>query len=427
MSLLDRTQPPAFHPVGNIHLARAQSDHLANGLPRHVLRGGSQPVVGVELVFPAGIWQESDRGASFLLSKVLAEGTRRRSGADVQEAFSRYGTFLQVTHGADDFTVALYTLRRFLPDVLPLLVEVLREATLPDEELENQRQIQQQTLRVNLRKTGFVAGRTLRSLLFGAGHPYGPGPEPDELETLTRDQVAAHYEARVQPLDAELILAGDVTDEVLRLTDDTLGQVARTPAPAPPLVPPTPPAARRQETAVFPAGKQSSIRAGRHLFTRHHPDVFRFKVLNEIFGGYFGSRLMKNIREEKGYTYGIGSGYAALRHAGYWTIGTDVKKEATEATFAEIYNEMHRLREEPVPADELETVRNYMLGTLAGAITTPFELADKFKAIHFGGVGYDYYDTLVATIRGVTSDHLQETARRYFDPDALFEAVAGAR
>lgn len=424
---LDRTQAPPFRPVGDIHLARAQSDALPNGMPRHVLRAGTQPVVGVELIFPAGSWYEAPRGAAFFLSKLLTEGTTRRSGAEVQEAFSRYGAFPRVTQSFDHLTVAVYCLTRFLPEVLPLLAEVLREATLPEEELENQRRIQQQTLQVNLRKTAFVAGRTFRSLLFGPDHPYGAGLTEADLANLTRQHVADLYEHNVRTLPAELVLAGDVTDDVLRQTDATLGALPRTATGGTAPVHPRHVRVRRDETAVFPNSQQSSLRVGRAMFTAHHQDVHRFKVLNEICGGYFGSRLMRNIREEKGYTYGISSGYVSLRHAGYWVVGTDVKREATEATLAEIRNELRALRETLVPADELETVRNYMLGTLAGSITTPFALADKFKAIRFRGLTYDYYDQRVRTIREVTAEELQDTARRYFDDDELVEAVAGER
>ncbi|MGB3619257.1 MAG: pitrilysin family protein [Catalinimonas sp.] len=424
---LDRTQAPPFQPVGAISIARATSDALPNGTPRHVIRAGAQPVVGLELIFPAGTWFESTRGAAFFLSKLLLEGTRRRSGAEIQEAFSRWGTFPRVTATPDHLTVAVYTVKRFLPEVLPLLVEVLQEATLPAEEFENQRRIQQQTLQVNLQKTSFVAGRTFRGLLFGDEHPYGAGVTEAHLAKLNRDAVAGLYEQNVRTMPAELILAGDVTDDVLALVDRTLGRVARADAPLTAPVHTTHVRVTREATAVFPTGQQSSIRVGRVLFTPHHQDVHRFQVLNEICGGYFGSRLMRNIREEKGYTYGISSGYAALRHAGYWIIGTDVKREATEATFAEVHHELGRLREELVSEKELDTVRNYMLGTLAGSITTPFELADKFKGVHFRGLDYDYYEQRVRTIREVTPEALRETARRYFDPSELVEVTAGER
>ncbi|SDL67909.1 Predicted Zn-dependent peptidase [Catalinimonas alkaloidigena] len=428
MQQLDRTLAPSYHPITDLTLVQAQTHYLSNGLPVHVVHAGTQPIVSAELVFPAGNWYEPAKGVAFFLSKMLTEGTQQRSGADLMEAFSAYGSFLQVSHSQDHFYVHVYSLRRYLRPVLALLCEVITEASLPADELENIRKIQLQNLQVNRQKTSFMAGRAYRNLIFGDAHPYGGGAQEEDLAAITQPQLQAYYEERIQSLaGADLILSGDCDATVLAEVEATLGQLTRQPLRDSPAIPPVPPAAKRHETIAFPASLQSTVRMGQHLFTKDHPDLFRFKVLNEVFGGYFGSRLMKNIREEKGFTYGIYSGYSAFLHAGLWVIGADVKKEATLQTLEEIYHEMDVLRQELIPENELTTVRNYMLGSLAGSITTPFALADKFKSIYYHNLGYDYYDRFVDTIRTVTAEELRETARLYFDPEKLVEAIAGGR
>jgi predicted Zn-dependent peptidase len=170
---------------------------------------------------------------------------------------------------------------------------------------------------------------------------------------------------------------------------------------------------------------QTSIRIGKKLFTRNHPDYLKFTVLNETLGGYFGSRLMKNIREEKGLTYGISSQIAPMLQEGYFVIGTDVKKELASKALEEIYNELEKLQNEPVGDEELQTVKNYMIGSYSNSITTPFSLANKFKTLHFNGLSYDYYDNYMTAIQKVNAKDLMQMAKKYFDRTSFTEVLVG--
>jgi predicted Zn-dependent peptidase len=164
---------------------------------------------------------------------------------------------------------------------------------------------------------------------------------------------------------------------------------------------------------------------GRKLFTRSHPDYFKMMVLNEILGGYFGSRLMRNIREEKGLTYGISSNLFTLQKEGYLLIGTDVKREFTSLTIEEVYKEMNILRTEPVGEEELETVKNYMAGSFAGSLSTPFALADHFKAIYFDGLTYDFYEHYIENILNTSAQQLQDLANQYLTDNSMLVVIAG--
>jgi predicted Zn-dependent peptidase len=170
---------------------------------------------------------------------------------------------------------------------------------------------------------------------------------------------------------------------------------------------------------------QASVRVGRTLFNRNNPDYLPLRVLNEIFGGYFGSRLMKNIREEKGFTYGISSSLASTYADGYWIIGADVNKDVAQQTIDEIYKEMDILCKEPVPADELETVRNYMLGSFANSINTPFVLAERFKTVHFLGMSYDYYEQFIRTVQTISAEELLHIAQKHYKPELMTEVIVG--
>jgi zinc protease len=172
---------------------------------------------------------------------------------------------------------------------------------------------------------------------------------------------------------------------------------------------------------------QSAVRIGKKLFTREHKDYHGMLVLNTVLGGYFGSRLMANIREDKGYTYGIGSAAASMAKEGYFVIATEVGVNVCNDAIKEIYFEIDRLRNELIPESELETVRNYMLGSFLRSIDGPFELADKFKNIMFHNLGYDYYQNFLKTVRTITPTELQNLAQKYLLEDSLYELVVGNR
>jgi zinc protease len=179
--------------------------------------------------------------------------------------------------------------------------------------------------------------------------------------------------------------------------------------------------------AEKPDSIQSSIRVGRRLFTRSHPDFFKMLVTNEILGGYFGSRLMKNIREEKGFTYGISSNMPSFRREGYFLIGTDVNKENTQQTLDEIRKEIRLLQTEPVSPDELETVKNFMAGEFVGSLNTPFEIADRYKVILLDELPADFLTTYIQRMRAVTSADIMETAVKYLSPNDLREVIVGGK
>jgi predicted Zn-dependent peptidase len=176
-----------------------------------------------------------------------------------------------------------------------------------------------------------------------------------------------------------------------------------------------------------PESVQSSIRIGRKLFTKKHPDFFKLFVLNTIFGGYFGSRLMSNIREEKGYTYGIHSVLDSKINEGSLYITTEVGSDVCDAAIAEIYKEMKRLRDEPVEPDELKLVRSYLLGSILAGIDGPFKTAGTVKGMIAFGLEMDYFYQLVATIKTVTPSELQECANKYFQQKDFCEMVVGNR
>lgn len=427
---LDRTQSPAFQAIQEIQLPAVAQHTLDNGILLHLIAVEQQPVLRLECVFDAGAWYEqtADRpGSAFFAVKMLAEGTTSRSAAQISEHFDRYGAFVELNSGPDRASLVVYCLTKFLPDVLPLLRELITEPTFPAKELDDLRNITLQNLRVNYEKNAYLAGILFREKLFGLDHPYGRSQRPEAIEQLTRDGVAAFYERAIRNRPFQLILAGLASENEVLLINRELGQLPIRTDQLSAFAGGLPTDDALPILAKKPDSTQSSIRLGRRLFTRSHPDFFKMLVTNEILGGYFGSRLMKNIREEKGFTYGISSNMPSFRREGYFLIGTDVNRENTQQTLDEIRREIHVLQTEPVSADELETVKNFMAGEFVGSLNTPFEIADRYKVILLDDLPADFLITYIQRMRAVTPVDIMETATRYLVPDDLREVIVGGK
>lgn len=426
--ILDRTQAPTFRAIQTVQLPPVETYPLTNGTPLHLIAVNQQPVLRLEIIIEAGTWYEQpdEIGAAFFALKMLAEGTRIRSSAQISEAFDRYGAFLELSSGPDRASLVVYCLTKHLASILPLVCELLTEPTFPEKELADLRNITAQNLRVNLEKNSYLASVRFREILFGQGHPYGRSQQLNVVESITQATVVQFYERVIRQQPFRVLLAGQASEAEITLIDQSLGQLPLTA----PIAVPTHTIQPDHDAAGAilvekPASLQSSIRMGRKLFSRHHPDFIKTLVMNEVLGGYFGSRLMKNIREEKGFTYGISSNLASFRREGYFLIGTDVKKEFTQQTLDEIRKEIDRMQTELVPADELETVTNYMAGEFVGSLNTPFEIADRYKVILLDGLPDDFLSSYVTKLRAVSPEAIRDAARQYLQPENLLEVVVG--
>jgi predicted Zn-dependent peptidase len=426
--MLNRSIPPAFQTLNKVHLPQVQSQSLSNGYQLHWLNAGEQPVLRIELIFRAGNWYETTRGTSYFTLKMMNEGTSKRSARQINEYVDQFGAFIEFNHGQDRVNITLYTIVKHLPKLLPLLEEIVLDSIFPEKELQNLKKITAQNLKVNMEKTSYLAQTRFRELLFGEMHPYGRNLYEKDIEKIEASQLKQFYQSAIHSRPCDILLCGSIDEDTLALVRNTFERIPVNAQAAPEdSLKPLLPSHYGKDTLEKEDSLQSTIRIGKSLFTRKHPDYFKMLVLNEVFGGYFGSRLMKNIREEKGFTYGISSNLVTLRHEGYLVIGTDVKKEFTGLTLDEVYKEMEILRNGPVGEEELQTVKNYMIGSFAGSLNSPFAIADNFKSIYFEGLTYDFFEHYIENILHTSAGDLVYLANTYLQPDSFLEVVVGGR
>lgn len=424
---LDRTIAPPSKRIEHINILKAEKTILENTIPLYTILAGEQPVFRLELIFEAGSRKETVQGASLFTSKMLSEGTSKHSATEISEFFDQYGAFIEISQTADRFSLMVYGLTEHLPKFLPILCEMITDSTIPADDLDMQKTIAAQNLKINLEKTSFLAGQIFREQLYGKTHPYGRSLTVDAIEKIKQEDVLSFYQKNIQHSPFKVFLSGNCGETELKLINDYLGKVIVNQS--------------IKEDNSFDILKkstedilvekaqnmQSSIRVGKVLFNRTNPDFFKFIVMNTLLGGFFGSRLMKNIREEKGYTYGISSVLMPYRESGYLVIGTDVKKEFTQQTLDEIRKEIVRLQTESVLEDELETTKNYMIGSFVGSLNTPFEIADRQKVVILDNLPADFYENYIHHIRSVSAADVMEMANKYLQLNTLCEVVVGGK
>lgn len=424
---LDRTIAPPSKKIEHINILKAEKTILENTIPLYTILAGEQPVFRLELIFEAGSRKETVQGASLFTSKMLSEGTSKHSATEISEFFDQYGAFIEISQTADRFSIMVYGLTEHLPKFLPMLCEMITDSTIPADDLDMQKIIAAQNLKINLEKTSFLAGQIFREQLYGKTHPYGRSLTVDAIEKIKQEDVLSFYQKNIQHSPFKVFLSGNCGETELKLINDYLGKVLVNQ----PIREDNSFDILKKSTEAVLVEKtqnmQSSIRVGKVLFNRTNPDFFKFIVMNTLLGGFFGSRLMKNIREEKGFTYGISSVLMPYRESGYLVIGTDVKKEFTQQTLDEIRKEIVRLQTESVPENELETTKNYMIGSFVGSLNTPFEIADRQKVVILDNLPADFYENYIHHIRNVSAADVMEVANKYLQIDTLCEVVVGGK
>jgi len=421
---MNRAIAPDFRAIDNINLIRPEHLKLDNGCNVFCFNSGDQELVRIEWIFGNLRFNPAKPLLNMAVNTMLNDGTNSLSGSEIADKIDFYGAFLSVEYGVDHSSVTLYSLNKHLHHTLPVIRDILTDSIFPEKELETFIRNQQQKLQVNLQKNDMVARRTFNKAMFG-NTLYGLTPVADDYQAIQRDDMLAHFKEMYQPSNCTLIIAGKIEKETLDLLTGTFSDWLNSANPADSTQPAIEQAAEHFYFVEKTEALQSAIRMGLPFINRNHPDFPAVQVLNTVLGGYFGSRLMNNIREDKGYTYGIGSGIAAYKQAAALFIATEVGTDVCKAATIEIEKEINLLKTDMVPAEELSLVRNYMLGSLLGSLENVFSHADKFKNLYFSGLDYEYYDRYTEVVKSITAAELLKLANEYLDFEQFYKVIVG--
>lgn len=423
---LDRTKAPDFTAVDHVEIPQAERNVLANGLPVWTLNAGTQDVVKIEFQFAAGTAVQPQPLVASAVNDMMDEGTATRTANAIAEELDFYGAFIESETNIDQASFTLFSLNKHLERTLGIVQEVLQQPTFPDKEFGIYVANKKQKFLVDSEKVGVLARRAFSALLYGDGHAYGGKATADDFDKLHTGLLKDFHAKNYSLANCSVIISGKVSDMHLQLLEKMFSGNAGTSNAVNTIAPPQT-NAQREHLILKKDAIQSAIRMGRPLFAKNHPDWIGMQVLNTVFGGYFASRLNANIREDKGYTYGIGSAMVPLHQHGYFVIATEVGADVCAAALNEIYTEMERLQQDLIPEEEMSLVRNHLSGSLLRSTDGPFALADRLKGVINYGLGYDYYDRYLQTIKTITPETLRDLARKYLNKSDMIELVAGKK
>ena len=389
---MDRTIQPEIQPLKNFHIQTPVRTTLPNGIPLTVINAGEQEVVRMDVLFSGGRWQQSQKLQALFTNRMLREGTTKYTAATIAEKLDYYGSWLELSSSSEYAYITVYSLNKYLAKTLEVVESMIKEPLFPQKELQTILDTNIQQYLVNTSKVDFLAHRSLLKSLYGEQHPCGKIVMEEDYHTITPEVLREFYEQHYHSGNCSIFLSGKVTDDIISRVTDIFGiPFGQYQLQMPKL---SFPFAAIPEKRIFTEREdamQSAVKMGCTTITREHPDYPKLRVLMTLFGGYFGSRLMSNIREDKGYTYGISAGVVFYPDSGLLIVSTETDNEYVEPLIQEVYHEIDRLHQEPVSAEELRMVRNYMLGEMCRSYESPFSLSDAWIFIATSGLKDDYF------------------------------------
>ncbi|MCF8230018.1 MAG: insulinase family protein [Bacteroidales bacterium] len=425
MPLPDRKIQPGIKPMDRLSILDAEKITLDNGIPAYLVTGGNQEVFKLDLIFNSGSADGDFPLIAFHTNKMLAEGTPNMTSAEISEKLDYYGATIKSYCDKDISGVTVYSLNKYADEMIDLFARLINESAFPEIELITLNSKQKQLFLVNQRKVRHVARENFFPLIFGKDKPYGQINKLEDFDDIELNAIKNYYREKYRSDNCFAIISGKVDDALISTINSKVGKILE-------------PGFREQpkeylEASLEPTDQlierkdvlQSAIRIGRPLFNKLHPDYIPMKFVSTLLGGYFGSRLMSNIREDKGYTYGIGSNLVSLEHSGYFFIATEVGADVRKAAVEEIYAEIERLIIEAVSDKEIDLVKNYMTGSFMHSIDGPFALAEAYKNVLLFGLDQEYFDRMIDEIHAMTTGKVQELAAKYLKKEDLFELIVG--
>lgn len=421
--ILDRSVAPAFKSIQKVEIPVVTTEYLTNKTP--VFHSGfqNQGVLKLELVIDAGSAYSNLKGLSSIYTKMMLGGTRNLNSVEVINQFDQWGGFTEFSQKSRRLHISVFGLTRYFQKYLKGVQEILDNLVFKEAELKIQKEITKQGIRLNREKPATIASEHFRENLFGKDHFFGKHLQECDIDTVKADDLSTFHQEEVQPFLYKIFLSGDIPQDYLSLLDQVFGQKELKEKKPIKIEIETSP--RKEVLVKKPESLQSTLRIGKVLFGRDHKDAMVMQVANTIFGGYFGSRLMRNIRENKGYTYGISSGVVPTCNSGYFYIGTDVVKKNTSDTLSEIKKELEILQNEKVREDELETVKNFMIGSFASGVNNSFDIMDKNKKIVLGDIPFDYYHQYIDKVKEVNPNQILDAVQKYLNYEDFVEVVVG--
>lgn len=423
--MMDRSIPPVNHKLGKPHLLSPKKTVFSNCVTSYSFNSPGSQIIQVEFVFSGGQLLQTKPLQASLTGQMLTEGTSQFSSKEIAEKIDFYGASLQIETDLHHLTLVVYATIDAFKELAHLIIDILDNPAFSEKEFSILKNTLKEQFKVKTKKVDYLSRQQFNGHLYGFNTNLGHKTTLNDYDQIDINDLKNFFHSFTHHQLEHVLVCGDLTTEVMdkiKLVSTFFNPETITDKPQVTI------ALKDKIVDYLPVQDaiQSSIRIGYKAIPRQHEDFPALQVVNMILGGYFGSRLMTNIREDKGYTYGIGSSVISLPHDGYLTIATEVGADVTNAALKEIYHEINRLCTDPVPAQELELARNYLIGSFIRNSDGVFAMMDRFKAIFYNNIDYSYYDHYFNVVESISAMEIQQIAKQYFDKPHI-EVVAGGK
>lgn len=427
--MLNRNLQPDICEPEQIAVQQPELYTLPNGIPLYILDACDCEVTRIDVLMEGGRWHQKQPLQALFTNRMLREGTRRYTAAQIAEKLDYYGAWLDLASASEHTYVTLYSLNKYLPNTLDLLESIIKEPVFPADELKVIINNNIQQFLVNSSKVEFLAHRGLVKAVYGSAHPVGYVVQEDDYRKITSETLQQFYDNFYHSGSCSIYLSGRITPDCIRRVESVFGtgtfgshwkkveKIHYLPVLT----------TERRVFIELPDALQSAVRIGGLSLDRCHPDYLKMRVVITLLGGYFGSRLMSNIREEKGYTYGIAASLMTYPDHGMLAISAETTNEYVDPLISEVYHEIDRLQNELVSDEELKMLKNYMLGDMCRSYESAFSLADAWISLQVSGLSSSYFAEALNAVKNITPDEIRELSQKYICKESLKEIISGRK
>lgn len=419
---MNRLIAPEFSKAQDINLIFPKRVALTDNIDLYWLDETQDDTVKLDICWDAGSKHQSKSLTASFTNALLLAGTKQLTAHDISDKIDFQGGYVSHDIDKDQASITLYGLNDKIDAIFDVFSEGFNTANFPEHELEKLIEIRKNGFNISLEKVNTLCRQEFNKHIFGEKSQYGKVAVLEDFDKVDHQDLLDFYTEFYRNHKPTLFLVGQVDDSFIEKLKDWASKMGTT---SPTYSSDTFNQTKGKITKTKDGAIQTAIRIGHLMIQKNHPDYYKFQILNTILGGYFGSRLMTNIREDKGYTYGIGSGLSVLDDSAYFFISTEVAKEVVDKTLTEIYNEIDKLKNDYIPTDELEKVKNYLLGEFLRHADGPIAMMENFKNIYFNNLSEDYYTDFIHAINYVTAKQLKDLANKYWVKENMLEVLAG--
>lgn len=411
---------PEIHPVEKLVYIKPTTLVGSSGKLSYLIDREAD-IIKVEFVFNAGKIVQQATLQAVLTNALLISGTQKNTAEEIQEFFDARGAYVQNECNRDEAAMVIYCRSEYFDECVDFLLEIIAEVNFPQQEIDLKLRMWKEQFLQNKQNVGSVCRANFDKLVFGEKHPYCLYPEIEQYTDFDRNVLVKFHQEHYLNSKFDIYISGNCTVEQIenlasRLNAAVADQVNHFSSETD---------AKKFTFEAVENAVQSGVRIGGMAVQLSHSDYFPLRITLTLLGGYFGSRLMSNIREEKGYTYGIFASMSNNSVGDYYVIGTEVKGDVTTEAIQEILKEIVRLKTELVPKEELEVVKNYMSGQLLKAFDGSMQVVERQRELDLLGVGFEHYTDYLEAIKSITPQNIQEIAATYFNLDEMMVSIAG--